>query len=126
MHPRTFILLVFALILLLLALRSLRAQRLKERYVILFMLTGLPLVVLAFWPDGVVFCEKLLDIEKPTLLVLGVTIYFLLAIFELLSIVSVQERRIATLGQLVGILMQERGQRGGLADGGSAAAGSDP
>lgn len=109
MHPRTFILLAVACVLIVLALRSLRAHRLKERYVLLFMLTGLPFLILAFWPDGVVFMERALEIEKPTLLVLAVTIYFILTTFTLLSIVSVQDRRIATLGQLVAILMENNG-----------------
>lgn len=107
-HTRTLILLVIAVVLSLLTLRSLRAHRLKERYVILFLLTGLPFVVLALWPDGIVFFERRLAIEKPTLLVLGVSTYFLLTTFELLSIVSVQERRIATLSQHLAILMRQQ------------------
>jgi hypothetical protein len=109
MHPRTIILLTVAVVLIFLTLRSLRAHRLKERYVLLFLLTGLPFLVLAFWPDGVVFLEELLEIEKPTLLVLCVTIYFILTTFALLSIVSVQDRRLATLGQLVAIMMEQQG-----------------
>ena len=111
-HTRTGILLLVAAVLLLLTLHSLRAQRLKERYVLLFLLTGLPFLILAFWPDGVVFLERALEIEKATLLVLCVAVYFLLTTFSLLSIVSVQERRIATLGQLVGILMERQGPTG--------------
>jgi hypothetical protein len=109
MHPRTFILLAVACVLIVLTLRSLRAHRLKERYVLLFLLTGLPFLILAFWPDGVVFMERVLEIEKPTLLVLAVTVYFILTTFALLSIVSVQDRRITTLGQLVAILMENNG-----------------
>jgi hypothetical protein len=104
---RTLILLGIAACLIFLTLRSLRAQRLKERYVLLFLMTGVPFLVLAFWPDGVVFLSNLLSIEKPTLLVLCVTIYFILTTFELLSIVSVQERRITTLTQWVGILKEQ-------------------
>ena len=107
-HIRTVILLIIALAILLLAVRSLRAQRLKERYCLLFLATGLPFLVLALWPDGIVAFEKLLEIEKPTLLVLCVTIYFILTTFELLSIVSIQDRKITTLAQLVGILMHHQ------------------
>lgn len=105
---RTIILLGYGLLLLLMSLRSLRAQRLKERYVLLFALTGLPFLVLALWPDGVVFLSRALDIEKPTLLVLALAAFLILIIFELFSIVSVQERRITSLAQHVGILLQER------------------
>ncbi|QQE11115.1 DUF2304 domain-containing protein [Planctomycetota bacterium] len=107
-HPRTIILFGFSLILVLLTLRSLRAQRLKERYVLLFMLTGLPFIVLAFWPDGILFISDILEIEKATLLVLCSTMYFVLTTFALLSIVSIQERKLTTLSQMVGILMEKQ------------------
>lgn len=112
-HFRTLILLTIAVALIWMTLRSLRAQRLKERYVLLFLLTGLPFLVLGCWPDGILFLSEKLEIEKATLLVLGVAIYFVLTTFELLSIVSVQERKIATLGQMVGIMLEERGGKGG-------------
>jgi hypothetical protein len=105
---RTIILVGYGLLLLTLSLRSLRAQRLKERYVLLFTLTGLPFLVLAMWPDGIVFLSDVLEIEKPTLLVLALAAFLILIIFELFSIVSVQERRITSLAQHVGILLQER------------------
>jgi hypothetical protein len=115
--PRTVILLSVGLAIIALTLRSLRRQRLNERYVLLFVLTGLPLIGLAIWPDAVVWLERVLVIEKATMLTLGVTIYFLLTTFALLSIVSVQERRIQTLAQAVAMLREEaeraeRGERG--------------
>jgi hypothetical protein len=104
LHFRTIILLAMAATLLLLAVRSLRRNRLKERYVLLFMFTGLPFLVLAVWPDGVVFVSEWLSIEKPTVLTLCVAGFFILTTFELLSLVSVQERRITTLAQEVALL----------------------
>ena len=109
-HPRTFILVGFAVLMIFMTLRSLRAQRLKERYVLLFLLTGLPFLVLGFWPDGIVRLQDLLRIEKPTLLALCIATYFLLTTFELLSIVSVQERKIDSLAQIVGIMQHEHGK----------------
>ena len=111
LHPRTIILFGFALVLVFLTLRSLRVQRMKERYVLLFVLTGLPFMVLAFWPDGILFVADKLDIEKATLLVLCATMYFILTTFSLLSIVSIQERKITTLSQMVGILMEKQKQQ---------------
>ena len=105
--PRTVILLTIAVIMTVLTLRSLRAQRLKERYVLLFLFTGLPFLILGFWPDGVILFQQALNIEKPTLLVLCVAVYFLLTTFELLSIVSVQERKIDNLAQIVGIMQHQ-------------------
>ncbi|MEM6334164.1 MAG: DUF2304 domain-containing protein [Planctomycetota bacterium] len=108
--PRTLILMGVGLTILALTVRSLRKQRLNERYVLLFVLTGLPLIFVAIWPDAVVFLERVLVIEKATMLTLGVAIYFLLTTFALLSIVSVQERRIQTLAQMVAMMREERGK----------------
>ena len=104
---RTCILILFGGTLLVMAIRSLRRQELKERYAILFMLTGLPFLVLAAWPDGVVFLSETLSIEKPTIITLSVTAFVLLVLFQLLSIVSIQDRRIAKLSQLIAIMMEK-------------------
>jgi hypothetical protein len=112
-HIRTVILLTIAVLLIWMTLRSLRAQRLKERYVLLFLITGLPFLILGCWPDGILWLSNKLEIEKPTLMILGVATYFVLTTFELLSIVSVQERKIDTLGQLVGIMLEERRHKSG-------------
>ncbi len=103
LHLRTLILLGVAVVITLLTIRSLRAQRLKERYVLLLLFTGLPFLLFALWPNGVVFLQNVLEIEKPTLLTLCVAIYFLLTTFILLSIVSVQERKIDQLAQIIAI-----------------------
>lgn len=106
---RNLIVLVFGATILLMAIRSLRAGRLKERYALIFVLTGLPFLVLALWRDGVGYIANLLEIDYRTLALIGVTMFFMLMIFKLLSIVSVQERRITTLAQNMSILMQKQG-----------------
>jgi hypothetical protein len=105
---RNLILLVYGGLLLLLAVRSLRAQRLKERYVLLLVFTGLPFLGLAIWPDALALAAQWLGMPYHTLMVLCLAAFLILVIFELLSIVSVQEQRIATLAQHVGLLMQEK------------------
>lgn len=105
---RTIILAVFGVTLFMLAVRSLRAQRLKERYVLLFLAVSAPFLVFAAWPDGVVWLTNKLDIEKPTVLVLGLAAFVILMLFELLSIISVQERKIAALAQVVGLLTEQQ------------------
>ena len=92
--------------LLLLAVRRLRQFKLKERYSLLFVLLGLPFLVLAVWPDGVEFLARTTHIEQSTAMLLCVTVFLILIVFELLTIVSVLDRRITTLAQLVGILME--------------------
>jgi hypothetical protein len=108
---RTIILLVFGGLLLWKAMRNLRRQKLKEKYALLFAGCALPFVTLAVWPDGIVKVSDLLEIEKGTLLVMALSIFALLMIFELLKIVSVQDRKITTLAQEVAIL-RERLRKG--------------
>lgn len=106
---RNLIALALGASILFMAIRSLRAGRLKERYALIFVITGIPFLVLALWRDGVGYLANLLDIDYRTLALIGVTTFFMLMVFKLLSIVSVQERRITTLTQHVAILMQKQG-----------------
>ena len=101
---RTIFLALYGATLIVLALRSLKAQRLRERYVLLFIGIGVPFLVLALWPDGIVVLSSVLRIEKATLLVLLATAFLILVIFELLSIVSVHERKIVRLAQDLAVL----------------------
>ena len=106
---RTIVLLTLGCMLLLMAVRSLRAMRLKERYALIFFFTGLPFVILAYWPDGIVFLVETLEIEKPTLMVLALATFLILMLFKLLAVVSVQDRKITALTQTVAILMEKEG-----------------
>ncbi len=106
---RTIVLLFMGGMLLLMTIRSLRAMRLKERYALIFFFTGLPFIILACWPDGIVFLVEKLEIEKPTLMILGVTAFLILMLFKMLAVISVQERKITALTQMVAILMEKQG-----------------
>jgi hypothetical protein len=89
------------------AVRRLKQFRLKERFSLLFLLLGLPFLVLAVWPRTVEYLASITHIEQPTIMLLCISVFLILIIFELLSIVSVQDRKITTLAQLVGILMEQ-------------------
>lgn len=91
-----------------LALRSLRAQRIKERYAIIFVLTGIPFLGLGFWTEGVGYIGSLLEIDYRTVSLVCITVFLILMVFKLFSIVSVQERQIAILTQQLAILMQKQ------------------
>ncbi len=97
--------------LLLMAVRSLRAQRLKERYAVLFALLGVPFLILAIWRDGVGQLALWLDIDYRTFALLIVTVFVVVMNFKLLSIVSVQDRRLTTLAQTVALLRHEISSR---------------
>ena len=80
MMIKSLILLVLGGSLFTLAVRRLRQYKLRERYALVFLLLGLPFAVLAAWPNA----------------------------FELLTIVSLQDQKITTLAQCVGILMEKQ------------------
>lgn len=105
---RSIFLATFGGLLLLLAIRRLRTYRLKERYALLFLLIGLPFVALAFWPDGVGWIANHLSIQYNTLALICVSVFLFLVVFELLTIVSVQDQKITALAQLVAILMERQ------------------
>lgn len=106
---RTVILLVIALFLLVWAARRMRRLKLKERHAIVLILTAIPFLVLAVWPDLIGRVSLLLDIHYSTVLLGAVSLFFLLIILELLSIVSVLERKVSTLAQMVSILNEKQG-----------------
>ncbi|MGA3067898.1 MAG: DUF2304 domain-containing protein [Tepidisphaeraceae bacterium] len=103
------ILLIFGLGVLALAIRRLRTYKIKERHVLLFLFTGVPFLVLAVWPSGMGWVAEKLQIEYHTVSLLCVAAFLILMVFELLTIVSLQDRKIATLAQIVGILMEKHG-----------------
>jgi len=105
---RSLILVIFGGTLCLLAVRRLKQFKLKERYALLFLLLGLPFLVLAVWPKGVEILATATGIEHTTVELLCVAIFVILMIFELLTIVSVQDQKITTLAQMVGILMEHQ------------------
>ncbi len=105
---RPLVLAIFGGFLLWMSLRSLRSQRLQERYVLLFIATGLPFLVLAVWPDGIVWLSEKMNMEKPTLMVFCLGSFTIVLLLKLFSIISVQQRQIASLAQMVGILTQKQ------------------
>ena len=106
---KSLILIAFGLTMCSIALRRLRLYRLKERYALLFIFLGAPFLVLAIWPAAVGKLSEVLHIQYNTVSLLCVTAFLLLMVFELLTIVSIQDRKINTLSQVVGILMEKQG-----------------
>ena len=105
---RSLILIAFGGLLLILTVRRLSQYKLKERYALIFLFTGLPFLVLAFLPDAMGRLAEWIQIDYRTLMLLCISAFLLLMVFELLSIVSQQDRKITTLAQMVGILMEKQ------------------
>ena len=108
MMLKSLILLLIGGSLFVLAVRRLRTYKLRERYALVFLLLGLPFAVLAAWPNAIGSLADLLDIHYQTVTLLCVTGFLTVMVFELLTIVSVQDQKITTLAQLVGILMEKQ------------------
>ena len=108
MMLKSLILLLIGGSLFILAVRRLRQYKLRERYALVFLLLGLPFAVLAAWPNAIGYLSDLLDIHYQTVTLLCVTGFLTVMVFELLTIVSVQDQKITTLAQLVGILMEKQ------------------
>ena len=106
------ILLAFAGCVAWLAVRRLRSYRLKERYTLLFLLMGLPILLLAAWPRGIGILGEILHIQYTTVAMLIAAALGVLMVLEFLTIVSLQDRKIAALAQIVGILMERHGMSG--------------
>ena len=104
---RTLVLFGFGILLVGLSVRSLRRLRLQERYVILFAITGIPFLTMSVWPDGIVWLSVQMNMEKPTLLIFILGAFTILLLLKLFSIISVQQRQITTLAQMVGILNEK-------------------
>ena len=105
---KSLILLILGGSLFTLAVRRLRQYKLRERYALVFLLLGLPFAVLAAWPNAIGYLADLLDIHYQTVTLLCVTGFLTVMVFELLTIVSLQDQKISTLAQLVGILMEKQ------------------
>jgi len=71
-------------------------------------LIGLPFVGLAFWPAAVGLMATQLHIQYNTLSLICVSVFLFLVVFELLTIVSMQDQKINALAQLVAILMEKQ------------------
>jgi small-conductance mechanosensitive channel len=103
------IVLLFGATVLLLAVRRLRAYRLKERHVLMFTFLCLPFLVLFIWPQAIGWLALKLGIKDSTVATLCLAAFFTVLVIELFTIVSLQERRISTLAQIVGIMMEKQG-----------------
>ncbi len=104
---RIILMLGFGIFLITLAVRSMRANRLKERYALILMLTGLPFIVFAMMPDLILWFEEFLGFGRAALLVFGLAAFTVLVFLKLMSIISVQERKLIRLTQHVALLEEK-------------------
>ena len=106
------VLLCFGITVLIVAVRRMRTYRLKERHMLMFIFTGLPFFALAIWPAGLYWISKRMHIDYNAVAMLCIAAFLILVIFEMLTIISLQDRKISTLAQIVGIMMEKDGITG--------------
>ena len=122
MTRTTFVALIVALALLLFVLELVRRRRLQERYSVLWLATGLTLVVLAAWPALLARIASALGIVSPPNALFVVALGFFLAVMLHFSLVisrlsehtSRLAQRLALLEERVGTLPRDadRDQQG--------------
>lgn len=100
---RPIILLSICAMLLLMAIRKMRQMKLKERYALTFIFIALPFWGLAIWPNAITWISTFLGISHFTVMLLAVSLFLILMVFELLVIVSVLDSKVSTLAQMIGI-----------------------
>ena len=100
---RTIILLSVSATLLLMAVWKMRQMKLKERYALTFIFIALPFWGLAVWPNAITAISTFLGISYFTVMLLAVSLFLILIVFELLVIVSVLDSKVSTLAQMIGI-----------------------
>jgi len=100
---RSVILLSISVTLLLMAIRKMRQMKLKERYALTFIFIALPFWGLAIWPSAITGISTFLGISYFTVMLLAVSLFLILMVFELLVIVSVLDSKVSTLAQMIGI-----------------------
>jgi hypothetical protein len=109
----TLVSVVGSLLILLLVLELVRRRRLHERYSLLWLLTGLVLLVLAAWPSGLATISSWMGISYPpsALFVLAAG-FFLIVLLDYSTVISQLSDQNTRLAQRVAIL-EERWRREG-------------
>ena len=110
MNPvRSALLLGIVLFLTLNMVRRMRRMEMKERHALVLVGVAIPFLALAIWPQLIERVASWLSIEYGTVMLVGVTAFFLVMLIEMLSVISVLERKVSVLAQMVAILNDDRG-----------------
>jgi len=109
---------IASVLLVLVVLELIRKRRLKERYALLWLLTGLVLLVLSLWRDGLNTIAGWVGIETypPAVLFAVATLFVLLVLLDYSTVISKLADQNVVLAQRLALLEQElRGRSGGRA-----------
>jgi hypothetical protein len=102
---------VIAVVLLVLVLELVRSRRLQERYAILWLLTGLVLLVLSIWAGAIQALSDLVGIAYPPALLFAVSLVFVvIVLLHYSTVISRLAQQNVALAQSIALL-EERLRR---------------
>ena len=96
---------VIAVVLLVLVLELVRSRRLQERYAILWLLTGLVLLVLSIWSSAIQAMSDLVGIAYPPALLFAVSLVFVvIVLLHYSTVISRLAQQNVALAQSIALL----------------------
>jgi hypothetical protein len=104
---------VASVLLVLIVLELIRKRRLKERYALLWLLTGIVLLVLSVWRDGLNTIAGWLGVTgyPPAVLFAVATLFILLVLLDYSTVISRLSDQNAILAQRLAILEERLKER---------------
>ena len=99
---------IASLLLILIVLELIRGRRLKERYALLWLVTGIVLLVLSAWRDGLNTIAGWLGVETypPAILFAVATLFIIIVLLHYSTVLSQLDDQSTMLAQRVALLEQ--------------------
>lgn len=110
---------IAAILVILVVLELIRGRRLKERYALLWLATGVVLLVLAVWPNALNTIARWLGVETypPAVLFAGATLFIIIVLLHYSLVLSRLTDDNIRLAQEVGLIRERlRAQEDALAE----------
>ena len=99
---------IAAILLLAVIFELIRSRRLQERYALLWVMTGLVLLVLALWRDGLNVLARTIGIAyQPSALFLVAAVFILVVLLHYSTVISELAERNLMLAQRIALLEQK-------------------
>jgi len=110
---------IAALLLILVVLELIRGRRLKERYALLWLVTGVVLLVLSAWRDGLNTIARWLGVSSypPAILFAAAILFVVVVLLHYSTVLSRLADQNTLLAQRVALLEQRLGRRSDAAEG---------
>src|SRR5256884_8855098 len=103
---------VASVILLLIVFELIRSRRLRERYALLWLLTGIVMLVLSAWRQGLNTIAGWVGVSQPVALLFAVAgMFVILVLLHYSTVISKLADQNTVLAQRLALLEQELGER---------------